>query len=411
MVKKNNIQDLMTSFFLFSAVFFLPLKTGLSNFGIIGLLTTTFFAFYRSGLRPLRAFRPWIYMGLPWLLFLPLLVGGLYTPFPENLPGQLVKLVFYILLPLVIFRKDLLKNRAKRIAASGMILGAVASATYLLIRNTIEFMDAGVAFRGLLSYQFTGKNFVEPLAEMHPVYLGSYYLFAAVLVWLSDLHLSIRLKWVVTVLLVVAIFFVNSRSILALTALMSFTVVYRLLGRKYVLGAILACIAALLFALPVIRDTYVFKKFSDGTIWELEKNVGISNTDADNPSDSRMSRWLASWEIYIDKPYLGHGTGSARELLLKAYTEKGMDASLRQQYDSHNQFLAYAMEFGVVGILSILSFFLVNLFWALRHGDGLMGTFTFLVFVICLTENYLIRNMGVNFVALWIVIFHLKTDD
>ena len=411
MFKNHTLLSWLTEASIFCATFFLPLKTGLSNAGLIGLLATTLVAFIRYGVLSVGERPIWGYLKLPWLLFLPLLIGAFYTQYPENLTGQLSKMIFYLLVPLVLFRKDLNKNRSIEVAATGLLLGAAVSSVYLLTFNFLEFSEAGTPIRRLLSYSYTGKKFVSPLPEMHQVYLGSYYLFALVLLWQSKIKAFPLLKWAGTLLLLTAILFVNSRSILALTALFGVTIVYRILGRNYVLGLIAVAIALFFLATPFLKDTYVYKKFSDGTLWEFKENIGTHNTDDEINSDSRMSRWIASWEIYKERPLLGYGTGSARELLLQSYAEKGMQVSLRQQYDSHNQFLAYAIEFGAPGIAAILCFFVANLWVAWRRPDALLGFFIVMILVICLTENYLIRNMGINFVALWTTILHLKKDD
>jgi O-antigen ligase len=175
----------------------------------------------------------------------------------------------------------------------------------------------------------------------------------------------------------------------------------------------MVAIAFLLFAIllmPFLKGTYFYNKLVEGTQWELAVNINKPNTDKDHGADSRMSRWLVSSELIRERPLFGYGTGAGRELLSKAYKGHNMHASIRQGYDSHNQYLGYAINYGLVGFAFLFVFFVINFVAAFRKRDLARFLFFFLIGSLCLTENYLIRNMGINFVALFGSLYYYRHD-
>jgi O-antigen ligase len=411
MIKLGNGVQILTTISVFFAVFFLPIKTGLSNAGVIGIIITTIFSFIQNGLRSIKGKTFLFYGSTSWVLYLPYLAGAFYTSHPENIITELTRGVFFLLLPFLILRKDLNYQSLVRPAIWGLVIGSIVSAIFLLANNFYNFSISDVQNYRLLSYDFTGRNFVEPLREMHPVYLGSYYLFAGILLWETHIVNGYWKRFGITILFLLTIFFLNTRIIALLTLLCTLIIAYRKLSHKGFAALVLTGILVLLIFVPLISKSYVFNKFYDGTRWELEENVGTRNTDSKRFSDSRMSRWKVSWTLYEEKPVFGHGTGSARELLVESYLEKDMKASLKQKYDSHNQFLAYAIEFGLIGLLSIFSFFFCTFWGSISQKQILTFYFATIVFVICFTENYLNRNMGISFVAIWSSLLHWNKHD
>jgi len=163
-------------------------------------------------------------------------------------------------------------------------------------------------------------------------------------------------------------------------------------------------------AFPIFKNTYVYNKLVKGAIWELGNNVDTSNIDSKKKSDSRMSRWTVSYQIIMEKPLFGHGTGSEQDKLVEGYESEGMKASEQQKFNAHNQFLGFGIQFGLFGMLLLFMYFLLNLKEAILKSDYLSLAIIGMLFCCCLTENYLIRNMGVNFVAIFGAILHLNKN-
>ena len=114
-----------------------------------------------------------------------------------------------------------------------------------------------------------------------------------------------------------------------------------------------------------------------------------------------MSRWLVSLDLIKEKPFLGYGTGAARDLLASEYKEREMYASMDERFDSHNQYLGFAIQVGLFGIVFLLLYFITNFYWAFQNKDFILFSYVIIVGGLCIIENYLIRNMGINFVAIF----------
>ena len=76
--------------------------------------------------------------------------------------------------------------------------------------------------------------------------------------------------------------------------------------------------------------------------------------ETDYPDD-RMAFWHANFEMFMDAPWLGHGTGLGRENR-RPYFEKIGLGNLKRMYESHNMYLQYAVEGGIVAALALAGF-------------------------------------------------------
>jgi hypothetical protein len=99
----------------------------------------------------------------------------------------------------------------------------------------------------------------------------------------------------------------------------------------------------------------------------------LSGTRSDHETgypDDRMAFWHANFEMFMDAPFLGHGTGLGRDDR-KPYFEKIGLGHLKRMYESHNMYLQYAVEGGIVAALALAGFlawwYLSARQWS--HGD------------------------------------------
>lgn len=403
--------DRITYFSIVWTCVFLPLKTTISNAGLMLLLLSTLASFLLKGIRKEEFRKPVFYFSTTLALFIPIIIGTLYAPEADKAFAQLGKCVFYALVPLIFLRKDMNRTKAILWASRGLLIGVLGGVIYLLVRNMMAFAASDLPLEKLLSYNYTGKLFLAPIREMHPVYFGSYVLFSLVLLWRESFIGNHYAKILVSVVLIIGLIFLNSRIVFLIGLLFLGLAIFRGISLKRLLIVLGVVVLFIFLVLPTLRGTYVYNKLIEGSKWEMKENIASKNLDRDQTADSRMSRWLVSRDLFLKKPIFGHGTGSARDLLVEVYTEKNMKASLAQGYDSHNQYLGYAIEYGILGTVFLLLFFGTNIYKAIRSRFSLLLTFTLMIGLLCLTENYLIRNMGINFVALFGNLLILRQHD
>lgn len=211
MLKHFNIENI-TYYCLFLAVLFLPLKTSISNFFILLLICVSIWSLlFGKRIDWVVLKRPTLFSGSTIVLFLPFVIGSFYSSYLDNALLQISKCIFYLLMPILILRSDVSKRKAIEWATKGLVIGSSISMLYLLSINTYGFISSNLPLLKFLSYDFVGMEFVKPLAGMHPIYLGSYFLLMPILLWRPTFILNIGVKIVLTTLVIISLLFLNSR--------------------------------------------------------------------------------------------------------------------------------------------------------------------------------------------------------
>mgnify|MGYP001627867584 FL=1 len=382
----------------FITAFFLPIKTSLSNVGLILIVTSSFLSILSTGLSIDKNI-----LKSPFILFVPLIIGVIYTKNIDETIHQWFKYLFLLTTPLLLLRKRSETTNLLKITAYGLVIGSLLSAIYLVGHNVYNFFLSGFSIKYLFSYYFTSDNFTAPLKDMHPIYLGSYYLFGVVLVFKAkNISIPFFLKTLFSGILFIAILFCNSRVIFlaAFICILSAPFVLKTsLKRKLLfVGAVLFMILIFIF---FFKNTYVYNKIVKVTAWELTENIGTANIAPDAPGDSRMARWIVGWEAFKERPLFGYGTGMESETLMEKYRTNNMQVSLERGYNAHNQYLGYLIRFGLLGGLFIFGYVLLNSYLSFKQRDMVYFSYILIVGVVFLVENYIDRNMGINFVALF----------
>ena len=407
----SNIIAQVTQFSIFIAAFFLPIKTSISNMGLLALLFTSMFSFFIYGVNLKKIILKKFFLTSPFILFTPILIGAFYSPLFAEAQEEVSKYLLLLLIPTFILRKDLQNLEIKASLQSGLIVGSVLSSLVLTISNICKFYFSGLPLVKYLSSHFTGYKFLEPLgSHLHPIYVGSYFVIALSFILLTKNPVLKRFKAIATIILVIAIISLNSRIIFLNTLILMFLVALENLSWKVFAVLITSLIIGASLIMPFFQKTYVYNKLVNGTVWELNENIGTHNTDTNATSDSRMSRWIVGWELVKEKPFFGYGSGMENEMLLQKFKENNMKLSIEKGYNSHNQFLGFLIRFGIMGALVLLVYLGSNIFIAFKNRDLVYFSFVLFIGMIFLIENYLDRNMGINSIVLLGSIFLIKED-
>lgn len=97
----------------------------------------------------------------------------------------------------------------------------------------------------------------------------------------------------------------------------------------------------------------------------------------------RIEYWKKSLQFIREAPLVGHGTGSIRDLFQKAVAGDAVQASGHVVANPHNQTLAVAIQWGLVGSIVLYAMWLIHLL--LFRGPGLVAWIGLLV----VTQNIL----------------------
>jgi O-antigen ligase len=93
----------------------------------------------------------------------------------------------------------------------------------------------------------------------------------------------------------------------------------------------------------------------------------------------RLEYWSSALKFFADAPLIGNGTGSTRELYEQAAKSPDWGAGIRVFPNPHNQTLAVAIQWGVLGVAVLYAMWLVHLL--MFRGDGLANWIGLLVVV------------------------------
>ena len=123
----------------------------------------------------------------------------------------------------------------------------------------------------------------------------------------------------------------------------------------------------------------------------VRHEIATFDTDPNTSIGLRLLFWRNSWVIIRRHPLIGVGTGDFRS----AYKWVNWQTSptMVATDNPHNQYVLVLCQFGLIGLASLLTIFLLQVRAALRSGDGLHRlrlALPVLFLTIMLTESYLI---------------------
>ncbi|MBJ7879676.1 O-antigen ligase family protein [Gelidibacter salicanalis] len=330
------------------------------------------------------------------------------------------KTVSLLLLPLfIIGNRDRIDFKKTLFA---YILITVALVLFLFIRFMLispKFFD--VYLRGLelweVGYQFANSfGMHAPILNMHLAFLtvGCFW-FA-----LDALKNKNQKKIVISLLLGCLSFFfvlfVNTRIALLNVFLGMSVIFFYEVVRKYklrnVIVIFLAGTAILLSTLYIYvnNNPYMKTKYFDVTFAHLDK---INNLDSfENPEVevynsfvTRLSIWNSAWDISKKNILIGVGSSDGKKKLNAYYKDTNQMFLYKYKFPVHNQYLDFALRFGVMGIAVIMLYLFTIGYMGYITRNAIITTF-FLIFSISnLTDDFLILFHGIVFSGFWASIF------
>jgi len=403
-IKNGYKKAIPYAFFLLGLAF--PISTKFANvmFGIcVGLLLLLSFDKKEKGSYEDSRFL--IFSTI--LLFLPCLASFFTLGITEDFVNTCLKRSPYLFTPFVLYAstKRITQKTTQRLF-SGFLLGSVMVSLALLINIVLQFFfvsDLEIRKGGILNYYHTNKYFTE-LLDIHPTYLGLYMVFAVLVIGFSIKKRSRIKNTLALTTLILAVIFINSRSVfLCLILIIVYQFYSHFIARfkNQKNASLKATIVLALLSLAsffMFNKTYIFQKMTKELFWELNPNIS-TKYNSKTEADSRVVRWKAAVSLIAEKPFLGHGVNQEIAKLSKAYGQNGLHHAKEQAYNAHNQFLGFSIEGGLISLMGILAFFIFSLVHAVKKQDRVHLFFIVTIGIVCIGENFLIRNAGILFVA------------
>ncbi|WP_424004037.1 O-antigen ligase family protein [Maribacter sp. IgM3_T14_3] len=131
------------------------------------------------------------------------------------------------------------------------------------------------------------------------------------------------------------------------------------------------------FRIRLLLNTVILGVFSTSLFYLINKI-----------DKSRSVLWEVTWSLIEEKPYFGYGIGQSNNMLQIAYHNKiGIGSSLLELNHSHNQYLTYLLEFGIVGSLLLLFILVLFLYKTKQYKNDMLMVFLFALSFLFLTES------------------------
>ena len=420
-LNKININFIVyyTSFLM---AFFLPISIKLSNLFLVLFFISSAFLFLIKKDFKKRNYTSLFYTTM--ILFLINVFGLLITETPSEGIKAIERGLSFFLCPFLLFfhtEKALFEIKNKLF--NGIVLGSLLSVIILLCNNFINYFSTRPLFsfdNEIFSYYHTYYYFTDFL-KIHPTYLGSYIILSITIVLMrfiknNNKKMRIINLWILLILSV-GILFLNSRiifflysSILLVFLLWGLFKLFKLKNIKYGLISLFLVCSALFFLFnSSISKTFIYSRFTKELSWELSDQVDTKYNSKIH-ADSRVARWKSGLKVIEQKPIFGYGTRTEKDILALQYKIDGLENSYRLKYDSHNLFLTYTIEFGIIGLLVLCFYFISNVYLSFKSKNIEYFVFIYMIITICIFESFLKNNAGITFVAFFSSILYFTKD-
>ncbi|PBQ33845.1 hypothetical protein CNR22_19345 [Sphingobacteriaceae bacterium] len=292
-------------------------------------------------------------------------------------------------------------------------ISIVMVSAYLLEYSAEKFMIMRVPLEEWFVQGNMYHAFARPVG-MHATYLSLY----------VGLGIFIGFDWIVkknnwkikvlvflgNIVLLATLLLLSSRMVISSVVAILFLIYPFFIGRlRYIIVLAMAGVVICSISIFLLRESNFIKdRFLDDISDEIKLKPFLKADSTYKPEyggETRADRWFCAIEIIKEKPGLGCGTGSEKEVLMQKYQKYNLKNAEINNYDAHNQYLAFGIKSGIIGITAFLISILYAIYTALKNRNFLYLAFTLLFSVSCITENVLESNKGIFFYAFFNFLF------
>lgn len=386
----------------------ITLQTRMNSGLLIAFLFFLLFTFKRSGfIKNLR----------PILIFTSIfLISVITIPYSTNTKEAwlvIERQLVLLLIPIIFFsafKLDPLKFKAILITFYTSIF---LISLYLIKVASDKYTASGQTIKEWFVRENLYHSFAQPIG-MHATYLS---LFVALSIFIGLYYLLLNRHWFsklvilfMTLTMVISLGMLTSR-IVIVTLVVTVFFVYPFYTDKFKnrILMLIAGISILLILFSVIRESsFISNRFLEKIDDEVQLTPFLKADSTYNPiygGEARADRWFCAVELIKERPLIGYGTGSEKEVLMQKYHKYNLQNAIENNYDAHNQYLAFFIKSGILGVLCFLLIILYGFYIAFRSKNFLYLSFMILFSVTCITENVLESNKGIFFFAFFNAVF------
>jgi len=362
-----------------------------ANSKAIAVLVLFSFCFFN--LNELRNFTQRHYPLL--ILFLLICLSLVYT---DNLTIGLKKIqrVFIVPMLLLVFSFLRLSKSSTWIILRIFVVLVLLAALFSHIVIITQFLDnEESSYRSLFNLNYSYFSLGKPLG-LHPTYF-SYFVLAALVILLQFLRQGITVGQKILLLSIIAYlsFFVIHLSSRTSIVILYLIIIYNILDYSFKSKELLKGVLFLLlfhsFLAYVVLNVGV-TKYRFQHIFGFTYYTGYTVNDGNH----KLNLWSAALKAN-NNILIGNGMGDIQSSLQIEYAKAGLIKPLRENYNSHNQYIEYYVGLGFLGFLTLCYLLLYYALVFLRENNQIGFQFIAITGIICLTECVFSRHHGIVF--------------
>lgn len=310
------------------------------------------------------------------------------------LERQLAIIIFPILIPLSI---DCTPKNI-RVILTAFAISCSITVCILLFHAINTLLQFELPLKYLFTSSFFNLNFTKPIGT-HPTYLSLYISLALLFLFdqiQNEKKISKLFVCILLGLLFIGLFFLASRTSIIATALTLLFVFPLFHIRNKAVYFITSAVVIICLIIAASQSTYIRSRFTAEFSEDLTQNqLHYVKTDP----DSRIMRWACAWELIKQRPLFGYGTGDEIGLMKKQYLKYNMMLSYKEEFNTHNQFIAILLKNGLVGLIAFMGMLLYFFKIAIQSKNFIYLSFLLIVCIGFITENIIDANKGIFFFA------------
>ena len=350
------------------------------------------------------------------LVYAVAVVSAFYSPHKREALFVLEKQFTLLIVPIVLAFSFQADSSRMRIILWCFIASVFVVCLYLLARFHYLYEIS----RGYLTVQeFLLLNLhhnYSIILGLHATYLSMYVCFSVAVSIYLFFHEKKLLRLVA--LLFIPLFLFSLLMLSSRIVFLPFFIILLFVIPFFIRWQVAVIYFVILFSGMAVAYNYLGKyeafrnRFKEDTMRELNITDGFSFGASISTDDAtRAERWKCAVELVRERPLTGYGTGEEKFMLSKKYSKYNLSNSLNSNFDAHNQYLAFTIKSGILGLASFLVLLVLSFFRAFRYRNYYFTCFLLIVTATSLTENILESNKGILFFSVFNTLFVLACDQ
>lgn len=395
--QRYNVWDRLIIFLFLCVVFFLPFDRLVSSY-FIGILCAlailNFFVFWKINFQFSKIQKIFIYS--QFLLFVLMLISFTYTSNVKVNLEVLGRHISILILPIImLYFRNIIRRESFTIVTVFVVANLIAAGFCYANATYNYFYAPKLSWGSYFLY-----NWFSVLA--HSTYFALYLNFSVAIlfvildtIWKQKRTLFKIFSISSIIFLSFTIYLLSSRAgmltllLIFIWRIIRFFLLYKNLKLK--IGIVV------LFAASIIIASQNYR------VQAMIKELKAINNKTDEKIPSRMIIWKNSFDVFMKHFWIGTSPADATSELDKNMIEKyKFNKAVDKHFNSHNQILQTAVEYGIIGLLILLLFLNSSFIWAIKSKNTILLWFLILIIFNFLFESMFERADGIIFIFFFI---------